>query len=88
MFFFECAHYLLSFSSSFSYKVPGWHLLQGTSHGLYIPEQEDDQYGNADETGDAIEIPDAEHQKIGGIVGQAARHVVCHLITESETVKA
>ena len=43
---------------------------------------------HTDETGDAIEIPDAEHQKIGGIVGQATRHVVCHLITEPETVQA
>ena len=71
-----------------SYKIPCWHFFQGASYWLHIPKQEDNQYGKTDDTSNAIEVPDTEHQKIGSIVGQAARHVVCHLITESETVKA
>lgn len=70
---------ILSFLHPLTHEVPGWHLFEGTSHGLYIPEQEDEQYGNANETGDAIEIPDAEHQKIGGIVGQASIPSLPHL---------
>ena len=61
-----------------SYKIPCWHFLQGASYWLHIPKQEDNQYGNADEAGDAIKIADADHQQIGSIVRQSARHVACH----------
>ena len=70
-----------------SYKIPCWHFLQGASYRLNIPKQEDEQYGKTDDTSDTIEIPDADHQQIGGIVGQTARHVVCHLMTKTETVQ-
>ena len=34
-----------------SHKVPGRHLLQGAADRLDVPEQEDDEYADADETG-------------------------------------
>lgn len=43
--------------------------LQRTSYRLDIPQQEDKQYGNADQTGDAIELTDADHQELSSIVG-------------------
>lgn len=79
-------HYFLFHFTS--HEVPSRHFLQRTSYRLNIPQQKDKQYGNADQTGDAIELTDADHQKIGSIVGQTARHVVCHLIAKSETVQA
>ena len=52
-----------------SHEIPCRHFLQRTSYRLNIPQQEDEQYRNANQTGDAIELTDADHQKIGSIVG-------------------
>ena len=53
-----------------SHEVPCLHFLQRTSYRLNIPQQEDEQYGNADQTGDAVELTDVEHALDAEIAGK------------------
>ena len=78
-------HYFLFHFTS--HEVPCRHFLQRTSYRLNIPQQEDEQYGNADQTGDAVELTDADHQKLSSIVGQPSRQIISHLVADTETVQ-
>ena len=70
------------------HEIPCWHFFQRASYRLNIPQQEDEQYGNANQASDTIELADADHQELSSIVGQPSRHIVCHLIAKPETVQA
>ena len=69
----------LFFSHHAAYKVPCRHLFQRAAHGLDVPKDESHENSERNKTRDAVELFDANHQEIGGIVGKSARHIVGHL---------